>query len=677
MGDLAEARALNALTEVRHTVVCGLLDCDSRHLFELLRRAQADNDMVFRDGPALQATDPGVRHWVTHDTGDLLSGKRIRLGLPDRPLHFIAVVRDFRELLVTVPSWWPAQPLYGFDHALHRSPEGVVTCSDPGLAYIAEVLRNGAKKGHLTVVRIEDLLADPDAIQQRLQALWPQAAGRRFSDIAGELPAPAAWPHPPQGEHGWTPAPQARRVLRQFRLSPGLFDTLQRLNYASSPQWFEQLSAAHPEAADDTPGTVVGYYTAGTRYEVEAQRLRSSVQALGLQLELVAVPSPGDWLASVRLKPQLLLALRQRLRGPLLYVDVDAVVHSNPWPYLRGLDADVGVASHHATNVISGTVLLNDTPGAVQLLQAWIADQDRNPTAWDQHSLHNVVYAAPVAGQRPVRVQHLPLEMCRVFDRRYHPRVGNVIEHLQASREMRVADGTERSRDALARRHARLRELAGELAGEQTPSPAQSPPMALPPAAQAFATLPAPVRRERTEALMASGRSDTDRWAEPQNLKQAWSQRAATVAALVEGCATVLDLGCGNMDLERALGPGVEYIPSDLVRRDDRTHVCDLNRGEWPAVHADVATLVGVMEYVHDPAALLAGLAARWPRIVLTYNPADLDRGRDRRSHGWVHDLTSAQLVALAHDAGLDLQVLVPFEPRQCIYDFARRPEPR
>lgn len=92
-------------------------------------------------------------------------------------------------------------------------------------------------------------------------------------------------------------------------------------------------------------------------------------------------------------------------------------------------------------------------------------------------------------------------------------------------------------------------------------------------------------------------------------------------------------------------------------------------------MQADVATLLGVIEYVHDPAALLAGLSARWPRIVLTYNPCDLDRGRDRRSHGWVNDLTSAQLVALAHDAGLDLQVLVPFEQRQCIYDFVRRHE--
>jgi hypothetical protein len=171
---------------------------------------------------------------------------------------------------------------------------------------------------------------------------------------------------------------------------------------------------------------------------------------------------------------------------------------------------------------------------------------------------------------------------------------------------------------------------------------------------------------------MTLHRTDVDRWSSPLNLKPSWSSRAQVVAALLADCSAVLDLGCGRMDLEGLLAPGVRYLPCDLVARDPRTLVCDLNRGELPPVDADVVSLLGVLEYVYDPAALMAGIAVRWRRMVLTYNPADLACGRDRRSHGWVNDLTSAQLVSQAAASGFDLQAIVPFGDRQRIYDFAR-----
>ncbi len=134
----------------------------------------------------------------------------------------------------------------------------------------------------------------------------------------------------------------------------------------------------------------------------------------------------------------------------------------------------------------------------------------------------------------------------------------------------------------------------------------------------------------------------------------------------------MLDLGCGMMDLERHLARGTVYIPSDLMRRDGRTIVADLNAGELPDTDADVVTMLGVLEYIHDPSALVTALARRYDRLVLTYNPADIDGKRDRRALGWFNDLSSAEVVGTVSDAGFDLEAILPFERFQRIYAFRR-----
>ena len=129
------------------------------------------------------------------------------------------------------------------------------------------------------------------------------------------------------------------------------------------------------------------------------------------------------------------------------------------------------------------------------------------------------------------------------------------------------------------------------------------------------------------------------------------------------------------MDLERALPESARYMPADIVSRDNRTLYCELNLGIMPNVPADVVTMLGVLEYCHNPAAVLAGISARWQRLVLTYNPADLDAGRDRRLHGWFNALDSAELVKLATNEGFQLEAIVPHGTRERIYVFTKAAE--
>ena len=56
-----------------------------------------------------------------------------------------------------------------------------------------------------------------------------------------------------------------------------------------------------------------------------------------------------SWLANTRYKTKFMIEARKLHRGPLLHVDVDAVFHGDPWPYLNGLDCDAAFCVFRAT----------------------------------------------------------------------------------------------------------------------------------------------------------------------------------------------------------------------------------------------------------------------------------------------------------------------------------------
>ena len=124
-------------------------------------------------------------------------------------------------------------------------------------------------------------------------------------------------------------------------------------------------------------------------------------------------------------------AIRERFTGQILYLDVDAFVHSDPWPYLETLRGDLAVHYRRGKELLSGTILLNDTSGCRLALAAW-ADLCRTRRMWDQRLLAQAL--ARLEGR--VAVDRLPPEFTFIFDsmRREHHGLVPVIEHLQASR---------------------------------------------------------------------------------------------------------------------------------------------------------------------------------------------------------------------------------------------------
>ena len=202
----------------------------------------------------------------------------------------------------------------------------------------------------------------------------------------------------------------------------------------------------------------VCFYTAN--YRDHAMNLRRSLDRFKLRHDLHFVTSKGLWQRNCQRKAPFLRTMLHRHSGPIVWIDADARMRQEP-TLLQTLayhrEADVGVHTYGLSGgrqeVLSGTIYLDDTPAAHDLLDAW---QDRcvaKPAEFDQRSLQHVLEENAKADafdgtSTPLRVAALPAEYCFIHDqfrspmyRRNHPDVGEpVIEHMQHSRVVRAKE---------------------------------------------------------------------------------------------------------------------------------------------------------------------------------------------------------------------------------------------
>ena len=192
----------------------------------------------------------------------------------------------------------------------------------------------------------------------------------------------------------------------------------------------DQLDAMRAARQANEGGIVVAFHTPDAVYTAEARRMARSLELLGLPMDVATVDSAGEWVRNAGQKPQVLRAMRARHRGPLLYADVDAVFHRDPWPGLQSF-ADCDLAFHRTPQgeLLSGTLLIADTPAAATLLDDWAQACAADPQAWDQRVLDQLLQ------NRQIRTGELPATYCWIFDADGPEPETVAIEHLQASRE--------------------------------------------------------------------------------------------------------------------------------------------------------------------------------------------------------------------------------------------------
>jgi hypothetical protein len=185
---------------------------------------------------------------------------------------------------------------------------------------------------------------------------------------------------------------------------------------------------------------VVSYYTIGTLYEKQAQRLLASVRKFNIPHDIQGVANLGSWDKNTRYKPTFLRRMLH-LHHPQSIVWIDCDAEFVEYPTLFDVyDAEIGVyvfdrseyrVSDKGKEVLSGTIWLKNTPKVIETVERWEAECQSHPGIWDQKSLEKVL-----AGKFSL----LPAEYCKIFDRMKFVK-RPVIVHHQTSRIVRQRGG--------------------------------------------------------------------------------------------------------------------------------------------------------------------------------------------------------------------------------------------
>ena len=124
-----------------------------------------------------------------------------------------------------------------------------------------------------------------------------------------------------------------------------------------------------------------------------------------------------------------------------------------------------------------------------------------------------------------------------------------------------------------------------------------------------------------TETAIREKRTLIERWEalEENPESQHWSVRAVMAADYLRDQPSVADFGCGSMNLANHLQQNQCYIPVDVVARDHRTLVCDLNKHQPPETRATAAAFLGIVEYLYDPLSVLQFASRQYQVSVVSY----------------------------------------------------------
>ncbi|KAA0698430.1 hypothetical protein DTW90_16465 [Neorhizobium sp. P12A] len=147
-----------------------------------------------------------------------------------------------------------------------------------------------------------------------------------------------------------------------------------------------------------------------------------------------------------------------------------------------------------------------------------------------------------------------------------------------------------------------------------------------------------------------------------------WLERTKAAVGLVPEGRHVVDIGCGDMKVERFLPSSCRYTPLDIAQRDDRTIVVDLNRERLPKIDANFFVCLGVLEYLHDIPKVLRQLSRQFSDGLVSYHPLERSPARDRLAVGWVNALNSTELTALFKAAGFRNVEVIEYKPSLHFY---------
>jgi len=182
-----------------------------------------------------------------------------------------------------------------------------------------------------------------------------------------------------------------------------------------------------------TPATlpvIVSYFTTSTPYEDLATRLRASCEVLGLRHHIVPLDPTGTWEANCAAKARVCLDAWSSLSAGASAQDARTVIaEASRAMGTEGLNSITFSGS-------AETVFFGQTALAGALLERWVERCRHEPRVWDQVQLD--LAWEEVTSSAPLHTMWLPRGYYQVFDADLESGDKIVIEHFQASRDLKA-----------------------------------------------------------------------------------------------------------------------------------------------------------------------------------------------------------------------------------------------
>lgn len=451
-------RIENLLTGVTplHIVVSGPDDDTRESLVEYLRHSYGiegdlPESIEWRETERLRAVVI-----VTGSPDDFSRADKLMSTLSrTRKVFLVSCIADPRQLVCQRSIEPSGQFKQGADYRLDVGPGTVITFTQPGvlerLRFVRQVENSYPNQSY--TVRRENLFGSPESVLQAIAAKT-----RKLVPKSPDPTPPGLWTiRRPESTPWESDALLRGRVSHQIEHFPGLEDEAVELGYKSFPKNKRSVPPVRR-------GTIIAFHTPDDLYRGEAERLRRSLETLGLPYIIREVEGESSWARTCLLKPLWIAEAREENSGPLLYLDADAYVQLDPWPLLSGLDADFGAVVHQNGNMNGSTLWIDDTDGARWVLSEWgnrttefrSKPENLYSNLSDQDFLRELIAEQEDRPTRPFRFVRLPRNLqAKVGDEDKFLFGPPYVEQLQVSRELRTDS------EGLSGRRKRLAELDG------------------------------------------------------------------------------------------------------------------------------------------------------------------------------------------------------------------------
>lgn len=187
---------------------------------------------------------------------------------------------------------------------------------------------------------------------------------------------------------------------------------------------------------------IIAYYTENTSYQSLAEKLKKSIQNLGLPHYIESIKDQGSWEKNTHYKAYFIKKCLIERSENLLYVDVDAIFKQYP-SLIDSLDCDIAYRTQdfrwRKDEALSGTIFLRNNDKIKRMVDRWIELNQNTPAermkpeTWEQKHMQTAQRE-----MSDIVYYNLPPEYTYIFDhtKTMYPKISPVIEHYQESRNV-------------------------------------------------------------------------------------------------------------------------------------------------------------------------------------------------------------------------------------------------